>query len=167
MSEIVNRVASSPIVTFRLEDLYPAGERVLLDIKEQLFMGMILREKDFRAWIAEQDWSQYRGKFVAITCSADAIVPLWAYMLLAAQLQPYAETVVFGSLQDLEKTLLNRRLDEVDFSQFEGRPVVIKGCSDAPIPTAVYVELTRRMMPYAKKISFGEPCSTVPIWKKD
>lgn len=164
--EIVNRIANSPIITFKVEDHYPKGERVEIDIKDQLFMGMILREKDFRTWVKEQDWSQYQDKYVAIHCSADAIIQTWAYMLLESRLHPYAKLVVMGTLDDLEKELFRQALDQIDFSQFEGSPVVVKGCSDIAVPPSTYVEVTRRLMPYAKKISYGEPCSTVPVWKK-
>lgn len=164
--EIINRVAQSALLTFKLEDYYPAGERVLLDIKDQLFMGLILREKDFRTYIAETDWAQYTGKYVAITCSADAIVPTWAYMLLAAALEPYAATYTFGSIEELDRALVSAALDTVDFTQFQDKPVVIKGCADVPMPTAMYVEVMKRLLPYAKKLSFGEPCSTVPLWKR-
>jgi len=166
MSEVVNRIANSPIVTFKLEEYAPQGERVLLDIKDRLFQGMILRERDFRAWVKEHDWSQYAGKHVALTCSADAIVQVWAYMLLESKLHPHAATVVFGTLADLEQRLWLQVLDTIDFSEFADRPVVVKGCSEIEVPTSIYVETTRRLMPHAKKISYGEPCSTVPIWKR-
>ncbi|MEM6346104.1 MAG: DUF2480 family protein [Bacteroidota bacterium] len=163
---IVNRIAQSPIVTFKLEDHYPSGERVHIDIKEQLYMGMILREKDFRTWIKEQDWTQYQDKHVAISCSADAIIQVWAYMLLASRLQPYAKSIVFGTLEDLELQLWQDALDKIDFAEMADRPVVVKGCSEIDIPASIYMETTKRLMPFAKKISYGEPCSTVPIWKK-
>ncbi|RMG69590.1 MAG: DUF2480 family protein [Bacteroidetes bacterium] len=165
MSEIVNRIANSPIITFKLEEHYPQGERVLLDIKDQLFQGMILRERDFRAWIKTHDWAQYQDQHVAIHCSTDAIVQTWAYMLLEVRLQPYARTIVFGTQEDLERTLWMQALDAIDWSQFADRPVVVKGCSTLEVPTAIYVEATRRLFPYAKKISYGEPCSTVPVYK--
>lgn len=164
--EIVNRIANSPIVTFKLEEHYPAGDRVLLDIKDQLFQGMILRERDFRAWVKEHDWTQYQGKHVAVTCSVDAIIQVWAYMLVEVKLQPYAATVIMGTLEELETFLFRQELDKIDFTQFEGKPIVVKGCSTINIPPAVYVETTRRIMPYAKKLSYGEPCSTVPIYKR-
>ncbi|MEO0471331.1 MAG: DUF2480 family protein [Bacteroidota bacterium] len=166
MAEVVNRIANSPIITFKIEDHYTEGERVLLDIKDQLFQGMILRERDFRGWIKEHDWAQYADKHIAITCSVDAIIQVWAYMLLETRLQPFAKTVVFGTLEDLEVRLYQEKLEQIDFSQFADRPVVIKGCSDREVPTAVYVDVTRRMMPYAKKLSYGEPCSTVPLYKR-
>jgi hypothetical protein len=164
--ELINRVAQSPITTFKLEEYHPKGERVLLDIKDQLYMGMILREKDFRTWIKEQDWSQYKDKHIAIICSADAIVQVWAFMLLESKLQPHAKSVVFGTLEDLEIQLWRDALDQIDFSQFEGRPVVVKGCSEIEVPTAIYVEATRKLRPFVKKLSYGEPCSTVPIYSK-
>jgi hypothetical protein len=167
MSEIINRVAQSPIITFRIEELYTEGERVLLDIKDQLFQGLILREKDFREFVKGHDWNRYSGTHVAITCSADAIVPAWAYMLLATRLEPLAQTVIFGSLEELEIQLYRKALAGVDLSQFEGRPVVIKGCSDREIPVAVYVEAARMLRPFAKKLSYGEPCSTVPLYKRE
>lgn len=164
--EIVNRIANSPIVTFKLEDIHPTGERVLIDLKDRLFHGMILREKDFRAWVKEHDWSQYEGKHVALTCSVDTIIQVWAYMLLETRLHPFAETVIVGSLEELEMTLWEKALNEVDFSAFEGKPIVVKGCSEVDVPARIYVETTRRLMPHAKKISYGEPCSTVPLYRK-
>jgi hypothetical protein len=166
MSEIVNRIAQSPIITFKLEEHLPEGERVELDIKEVLFMEMILREKDFRAWVKAHNWEQYQGKHVAVGCSVDTVIQTWAWMILITKLTPYAETVIVGSLDELEKTLWDKTLDNIDFSEFEDRPVVVKGCSDHPVPPAVYAETAKRLLPYAKKISFGEPCSTVPVWKK-
>ncbi|MEL6671449.1 MAG: DUF2480 family protein [Bacteroidota bacterium] len=164
--EIVNRISNSPIVTFKLEHYHAPGERVQIDIKDQLFQGLILRERDFRGWVKEHDWSQYQGAHVAIYCSTDAIIQVWAYMLLAAKLQPFAETVVFGTLEELETQLFRQALDQLDFSQFEGKPVVVKGCSDIQIPAGVYVEAMRRLLPFAKKLSYGEPCSTVPLYKR-
>ena len=166
MSEVVNRIANSPIITFKLEDHVPQGERVVIDLKDQLFQGMILRERDFRSWIKDHDWSQYEGKHVAITCSTDALVQVWAYMILQTKLQPFAETVVFGGQEDLELTLWLNTLDQINWSAYEGRPVVVKGCSDIELPPRVYVETTQRLVPFAKKVSYGEPCSTVPVWKK-
>ncbi|MEO0581350.1 MAG: DUF2480 family protein [Bacteroidota bacterium] len=166
MSEIVNRIANSPIITLKLEEHHPAGERVLLDIKDQLFQGMILRERDFRQWIKSHDWSQYEGKHVAITCSVDTIIQTWAWMLLEVSLQPYAHTVVFGDLEALELQLWQEALQKIDWTEFTDRPVVLKGCSDIQIPTSIYVEATRQLQPLVKKLSFGEPCSTVPVYKR-
>ncbi len=166
MSEVVNRLANSPLVTFKLEDHYPKGERVLIDIKDQLFQGMILRERDFRTWVKEHEWSQYEGKHVAITCSVDAIIQTWAWMILTIKLQPFAKTVVFGTEQDLELVLWREVLNDIVWEEFTDRPVVLKGCSDIEIPTSIYVEATQRLMARVKKLSFGEPCSTVPVYKR-
>jgi len=166
MSEVVNRLANSPLITFKLEDYHPEGERVVLDIKDQLFQGLILRERDFRAWAKEHNWSQYEGKHVAITCSTEAIIQTWAWMILETKLQPFVKSVVFGTEEDLEQYLWMNKLNEINWDEFEDRPVVLKGCSDIDIPTSIYVEATRRLMPRVKKLSFGEPCSTVPVYKR-
>lgn len=163
---IVNRVANSPLITLNLEDYYHSGERVLFDIKDNLFQEMILREKDFRAFVKDHDWSQYQDKNVALTCSVDAIVPTWAYMLLASKMEPYANQVVFGSLEVLEDILFKDAVSQIDISAFEDKKVVIKGCSKVQVPVSAYVELTRLLRPYAASIMYGEPCSTVPIYKK-
>ena len=164
--EIVNRVANSSLITFDLEELYQPGERVLLDIKSQLYQGLILKEKDFRDFIKTQDWSQYKNKFVAITCSEDAVIPTWAYMLLTSVLEPYVRAIVFGTLEDLETKIFFEALSKVDWNKFVNAKVVVKGCSKVEVPAAVYVEATRLLMPCASSIMFGEPCSTVPVYKK-
>jgi len=165
-NEIINRVAGSSITTFDLEEYYVPGERVLLDIRDQLYQGLILKEKTFRDFIKSHDWSQYKNKFVAITCSEDAIVPTWAYMLLTSALEPHASTIVFGKLLDLETKIFYDALSRIDWQQFKDAKVVMKGCSKVAVPTAAYVEATRLMRPYAASIMFGEPCSTVPVFKK-
>jgi hypothetical protein len=165
-NEIVNRVSSSQLVTFDLEELYTSGERILFDIKSLLFEELILREKDFRDFIKKHDWSQYVNKYVAITCSADAVIPTWAYMLLAASLQPHALLVIFGSLQDLETTLFKNALDKIEWEKYNNVKVVIKGCSKVEVPVSSYVEVTNRLRPVASSIMYGEPCSTVPVFKK-
>lgn len=164
--EIVNRVAQSALQTINLEDLYPVGARMELDIKDQLFQGLILREKDFREFVKTQDWSKYQDAYVAVYCSADAIVPTWAYMLLASKLQPYAKYVLFGSLSELESQLFMDELHRFDVEEYRDKPVVVKGCFDKPIPTSAYMEITRKLAPVAKSIMYGEPCSTVPIFKR-
>lgn len=164
--EIINRVASSALKVFDMEEHYLPGERVVLDIKEQLYQGMILREKPFREFIKAHDWSLYRDKFVAVTCSEDAVVPTWAYMLLTSALEPFARMVVFGKLEELEVKLFFDSLSKVDWQQFADAKVVIKGCSKVAVPTAAYVEATRLIRPYAASIMFGEPCSTVPVFKR-
>jgi Protein of unknown function (DUF2480) len=165
-NEIVNRVSGSQLVTFDLEELYTPGERVLFDIKGLLFQEVILREKDFRDFIKSHNWSQYSKKYIAITCSADAVIPTWAYMLLTASLQPYASLVIFGSLQDLETTLFKQSLDKMEWEKYNKARVVIKGCSKVEVPVSSYVEVTNRLCPIASSIMFGEPCSTVPVFKK-
>jgi hypothetical protein len=165
-NEIVNRVTSSALVTFDLEDYYPKGDRVLIDIKEQLFQGLILREKDFREFIRTKNWSEYANKFVAITCSDDAVIPTWAYMLLTSALQPFARKIIFGNLEHLENKIFSDVLTTVDWSKFSGAKVVIKGCSKLPVPISAYVEATESMRPFAQSIMFGEACSTVPVYKK-
>lgn len=163
--EIINRVASSGLVTLDLEEFHTKGERVLYDLKDNLFQEMILREKNFRAFLKEHDWSQYAGKHVAITCSVDAIVPTWAYMLLATKLEA-AETVVFGDLKALENQLFMSKVSSIDFTQYKDARVVVKGCSKVEVPTSIYVYVSTRLKPYVKSMMFGEPCSTVPLYKK-
>ncbi len=163
---IVNRVAQSGLVTFDLADLYPDGERVVYDIKDNLFHGLILKEKDFREFVKEHDWSQYQGKNVAITCSADAIVPTWAYMLLANKLTPYAAEVMFGSLEELESVLFRKKIDSLDMENFRDKRVVIKGCGDIAVPESAFVAITVGLTKVAKSIMYGEPCSTVPVFKR-
>ncbi len=164
--EIVNRVAKSPLVSFNLEEHYQEGERVVYDIKDNLYQEMILKEKDFRAFVKDCDWSQYQGKFVAITCSVDAIVPTWAYMLLVTKLEPYAKKVIFGNLETLETILYQESLSQINLEEFRNAKVVVKGCGDLSVPVFAYTEITRLLRPYASTIMFGEPCSTVPLYKK-
>ena len=163
---IINKVANSGLITLDLEEYYHSGERVIYDIADNLFHGLILREKDFREFLKQHNWAQYQGKNVAIICSADAIVPTWAYMLLAIYLEPYANLFVFGSMEMLESALFEQALSKIDLSQYKEGKVVIKGCSNIPVPTYAYVEITRLLKPYARSIMYGEPCSTVPIYKK-
>ncbi|HEY8511980.1 MAG TPA: DUF2480 family protein [Cyclobacteriaceae bacterium] len=164
--EIVNRVAASGLKTFDLEELYRPGERVNLDIRDQLYEGLILREKDFRGWVKEHPWTDFAGKFVAVNCSADAIVPTWAFMLLGVALQPYAEKVVYGSLEDLERVLFQEALSHVDWESYRDAKVVVKGCSRVNVPVEAYVEVVARLRPLAASIMYGEPCSTVPLFKR-
>jgi hypothetical protein len=165
-TEIINRVASSGLVTLNLEDYYASGDRVLYDLKDNLFMGLILKEKDFRAFLKEHDWSQYAGKHVAITCTEDAIIPTWAYMLLTLQLQPHAKSIVYGTLTDLEEKLYFDAIASINVADYQDARVVVKGCSDVPVPVAAYVELTRVLRPVVQSLLFGEPCSTVPLYKR-
>lgn len=162
----VNKVATSGLMTLNLEEYFHQGERVVYDIKENLFHSLMLREKDFREFIKTHDWSVYADKNIAIICSADAIVPTWAYMLLANKMKPYANEVVFGSLETLEATLFVRALAKIDLNSFANERVVIKGCADIEVPVAAYVEITNLLTPVVKSIMYGEPCSTVPIYKR-
>ncbi len=164
--QIVNKVASSSLVTFDLEKYFEPGERILLDIKEQLYEGLVLREKDFRDFIKNHNWSRYENKSVAITCSTDAIVPTWAYMLLAIALKPYARRVFFGSLLELEIDIYRETLSKIEWSSFKDAKVVIKGCSKVEVPVAIYVHVVNKLLPYANSLMFGEPCSTVPLFKR-
>lgn len=163
---IVNKVNQSGLLQIDLEELRPQGERVFFDLEPYLFMSQVLREKDFRGFIAEHDWSQYNGKHVAIGCSVEAIIPTWAFMLISIQLSPYAKTIVFGDLQDLEKYIFQELIDQLNPSDFEGARVVVKGCSKESIPTDAYVQLSHKLHPVVKSLFFGEPCSTVPLFKK-
>ncbi len=162
----VNKVAASGLVTLNLEDYYPKGERVVYDIKENLFHGLMLREKDFREFIKGHDFTQYQDKNIAIICSADAIVPTWAYMLLTNRMKPFANEIVFGNLEVLEAVLFTKALAKVDVTAFANERVVIKGCGDIAVPVAAYVELTNLLTPLVKSIMYGEPCSTVPVYKR-
>ncbi|SDK85081.1 Protein of unknown function [Salinimicrobium catena] len=164
--EIVNRVANSKLVTVDLEDLYPEGPRVLFDIKDWLLEGLVLREKEFRKSAKEHDWSQYEGAYVALTCSTDAIIPGWAYMLLSTYLAPVAKKVVTGDLEMLETVLYTEVLQEFDVSEYQDLPVIVKGCSRKPVPKNAYLQLINKLQPVAKSIMYGEACSSVPLYKR-
>jgi hypothetical protein len=165
-NEIINKVASSGLTEFNLEDYYPKGERAVFDLKEFLFQGLILKEKDFREALKTFDWTNYQDKYVAVLCSADAIVPSWAFMLAAVHLEPYAKRVVFGNTETLETVLYNDALSKLDIEKFRGEKIIIKGCSKYPVPESAYVEITRLLRPVAKSIMYGEACSTVPLYKE-
>jgi hypothetical protein len=164
--QILNRVAASSLITFDLEEYYQPGERVLIDIKDQLFQGLILKEKDFRNFVKLNDWTVYKNKFVAITCSTDAVVPVWAYMLLTIALEAHASYIVFGTLEDLEVVLFRKSLANIEWSKFSDAKVVVKGCSKISVPSALYVEVARSLKPYVSSLMFGEACSSVPLFKK-
>jgi hypothetical protein len=163
---IINKVANSALITFDLEEYFEPGERILLDIRDQLYEGLVLREKAFRDFIKTHDWSNYENKFVAITCSTDAIVPTWAYMLLGIALKPFAKRVIFGSLLELEIENFRNTLNKTDWASFKDAKVVIKGCSKVDVPIAVYVDVVDKLLPYVSSLMFGEPCSTVPLFKR-
>jgi hypothetical protein len=167
MSELfVNKVAESGIITIDLEKYYPSGETALFDLKDYLFMGMILKEKDFREALKILDWLAYQNKNVALTCSADAIIPVWAWMLVVSYLQPVAKEIVMGDEKELHKKLFLDNIAAIDINSFTDQRVVIKGCGETPIADYVYMEITKRLRPVAKSIMYGEPCSTVPVYKK-
>ncbi len=164
-NEIVNKVANSGLVTIDLETFYVKGERVLFDIRPLLFQGLILKEKDFREFLKQENWSRYQDQYVAVTCSSDAIVPTWAYMLLSLHLEPYAKKIVFGDLETLETVLFDEQLRILDPASYHDKRIVIKGCSHLPVPVNAYMQLAGSLRPYARSIMYGEPCSTVPLYK--
>ena len=167
MEEIfVNRVAQSALTTLNLEELLHPGERVEYDIKDNLFHGLMLREKDFREFVKTHDWAQYDGKSVAIICSADAIVPTWAYMLLASKLQGHAHRYVFGNLEALEQELFSEAIAAIDAEEYRDAKVVVKGCGTIPVPTYAYVAIMQKLLPVVSSVMYGEPCSTVPLYKR-
>lgn len=163
---IENKIAESGLITIDLEEFYHQGERVLFDIKDQLFREMILREKDFREFVKTHNWSQYQNKNIAFTCSADAIIPTWAYMLLAVSIEPFAHRYIFGDMQTLETVLFTDAIQKINAHDFKDVRVIIKGCGDISIPVSAYVEITHKLLPQVKSLMFGEACSNVPIFKR-
>ncbi|PSL03995.1 DUF2480 family protein [Cecembia rubra] len=165
MSEIINRVANSPIITLNLEDYYREEERIVFDLKDFLFQGLILKEKDFREALKDLDWGRYEGKLVAVTCTADAIVPNWAFLLVGTYLGKFGVEYVIGDLNVLEQYLFEQALSKIQLEDFKNRPVVIKGCSKFPVPLFAYGRVMALLQCHAKSIMYGEPCSTVPLYK--
>ncbi|MCH5716079.1 DUF2480 family protein [Niabella hibiscisoli] len=167
MEEVIrNKVAESGIITLNLEDFYPLEEVIVFDIKDYLFMEMILKEKDFREALKQHDWQQYAGKAVGVTCTADAIVPLWAYMLIITYLQPVVSFVAAANSEELKKRLLINNINAINTADYLDKRVVIKGCGDLGIGEEAYAEITRVLLPFVKSLMYGEPCSTVPVFKK-
>ena len=164
--EIINKVAASALEELNLEDYYPKQEIVAFDLKPYLFMELILKEKEFREALKSTDWSVYQGKTVAVSCSTDAIIPMWAYMLVASYLQPVAADVVFGNADAALKDLFLKKISSIDVSQYLDKRVVVKGCGNLPVGEYAYLEITKVLRPVAKSIMYGEACSTVPIFKK-
>ncbi|MDC0629173.1 MAG: DUF2480 family protein [Flavobacteriaceae bacterium] len=164
--EIVNRVANSVLVTIDLEEYYPSGERILFDIKDWLYEGLVLREKEFRALIDAHDWSIYKNQYIALHCTSDAIIPGWAYMLIRLQLSGIAKQVVVGNLETLETTLYQKIIANLELDYCANKPVIIKGCSNKPVPQNAYLFLIDKLYPIAKSILYGEACSSVPLYKK-
>ncbi len=163
---LVNRVAASGLITINLEDFFPNKEVVIFDIKDYLYMELMLKEKDFRAALKTHDWEQYNDKHLLVYCSTDAIVPVWAFMLVTAYAAPHAISVFNGDAAAFYQQSFNTALADFNAEQYEGQRIVIKGCSNKPVPVSAYVELTRLLQPYAQSIMYGEPCSTVPIFKR-
>ena len=165
--EIINKVAESGLITIDLEKYLPnKGDVAVFDLKEFLFMGMILKEKDFREALKQHDWEKYRNKNVAITCSADAIIPVWAYMLVTSYLQPLAKETMVGNEKEMYKATIIKNISSINIGEFDGKRIVLKGCGETPIDDFAYAEATRVLLPVAKSIMYGEPCSTVPVYKK-
>lgn len=166
MNEFVNKVAESGIVTLNLEAYYPRDEIAVFDMKDYLFMGLILKEKDFREALKIADLSLFTNKIVALTCSADAIIPMWAYMLAASALQPTVKDIIYGNEELVLQMLLLKNIASIDIEEYTDKRVVIKGCGELPVTESAYVEITKLLRPHAKSIMYGEPCSTVPVFKK-
>ena len=166
MEEIVNKVANSALEVFDLEDYYPNGIRVQIDISLWLLEGFLLKEKDFREHLKNHDWSQYQDQYVAINCNTDAIVPAWAFILVAIQLAPFAKKIVNGTIEDLDSSLFEEILSKIDFSVFKNKAVIIKGCSKKPVPMRAYILAAHYLQPLARSIMYGEACSAVPLFKK-
>lgn len=164
---LVNRVANSGLITINLEEFYPNEEIMSLDLKEYLFRGLILKEKDFREAMSAHDWTQYEGKNLAVFCSADAIIPTWAYQLVAVYAAPFAKMMVQGTVEQFVIQHYFSALRSLNCEQYRDQKIVVKGCSDKAVPVAAYMELTRILRPLAHSIMFGEPCSTVPLYKRE
>lgn len=165
MDTIINRVAESGIITINLKDFYPEAEIVVLDMKDYLFKGLILKEKEFREALKQTDWQQYAGKYVALTNTADAIIPMWAYMLVVSYLQPVAKSIVSGSEKEALQAMMLNNIAAIDTEEYAGKRVVIKGCGDIVLPESAYIAITQKLQPVVKSLMYGEPCSTVPVYK--
>lgn len=163
--EIINKVANSVLEIFDLEDYYPKGIRVQIDISQWLLEGFLLKEKDFREQLKNHNWSQYQDQYVAINCSTDAIIPAWASILVAIQLAPFAKKIIDGSIEDLDASLYEELLAKIDYSGYKNKAVIIKGCSRKPVPMRAYVLAAQYLQPYARSIMYGEACSAVPLYK--
>lgn len=163
---IINKVAQSPLSTIDLEEYYPKEVILLFDLKSFLFMELIVKEKEFREALQKTDWSIYQDKVVAVICTADAIIPVWAYMLIVSYLQPFAKEIILGDEKTALRDLFLKSIEAIDASEFADKRVVIKGCGDLPIGEFAYMEITKKLRPVAKSIMYGEPCSTVPVFKR-
>lgn len=164
--EIINRVAQSKLEVIDLEDYYPQGKRVQFDIKDWLHEGLVLREKEFRQYVKEHDWSQYQDQYLALNCSTDAIIPAWAYLLISIELASYSKKTIIGDLDALETSIYQDIIKDLDLNLYQDKPIIIKGCSNKPVPDNAYVLLSEVLQPIAKSIMYGEACSSVPLFKK-
>ncbi|WP_040279428.1 DUF2480 family protein [Psychroserpens damuponensis] len=164
--EIVNRVALSKLMVVDLEDYYPEGERIIFDIKDWLYEGFVLREKEFRQMVKAYDWSKHQNQFIGLTCSTDAIIPAWAYMLLTIELQPYAKKIIVGDLETLETSIYQDIINNLNLEPYADKPLIIKGCAHKPVPANAYILLSSKLKPIAKSIMYGEACSSVPLFKR-
>jgi hypothetical protein len=164
--EIINKVANSVLEVFDLEDYYPNGIRTQIDISKWLYEGFLLKEKDFREALKNHDWSQYQNHFVAINCSTDAIIPAWASILVTVYVSPFAKKVALGNLSDLDTLLYQEILSDIDYSIYQDKPVILKGCSKRPVPESAYIIAIQQLQRVAKSIMYGEACSAVPLYKK-
>lgn len=166
MDEIINKVEKSGLITLDLEDFYPKEPRMLFDLKDYLYEGLVLREKEFRANLSELDWKMYENAYVAVTCTSDAIVPSWSYLLIANYLTGVAKLISFGTLEDLERDIFTEIIDKMDVDSYKDKKIIIKGCSRKPVPQNAYLQLIQKLKPIASSLMFGEACSTVSIFKK-
>ena len=166
MAEFVNKVAESGLITIDLENWYPKGEIVVLDLKDYLFMGMIVKEKEFRDSLKNTDWDIYRNKMVSVICSADAIIPSWAFMLVASYLQPVCKELALATPEEMRKQVFLRNIQSINSVDYKDQRVIVKGCGDTPIGDFAYLEITRILRPVVRSLMYGEPCSTVPVFKK-
>jgi len=166
MEEIVNKVANSALEVFDLEDYYPIGTRTQIDISQWLFEGFLLREKDFREALKNHDWSKYQNHFVAIHCATEAIIPAWASILVTTYVSPLAKKVVLGTINDLNSALYQEILNQIDYTKYQDKPLILKGCSKKPVPESAYVIAIQHLQKVAKSIMYGEACSAVPLYKK-
>lgn len=166
MDEIINKVEKSGLITLDLEDFYPKEPRMLFDLKDYLYEGLVLREKEFRENLSKLDWKMYENAYVAVTCTSDAIVPSWSYLLIANYLTGVAKLISFGTIEDLERDIFTEIIDKMDVDNYNDKKIIIKGCSRKPVPQNAYLQLIQKLKPIASFLMFGEACSTVPIFKK-
>jgi hypothetical protein len=166
MDEIVNKVTNSVLEVFDLEDYYPNGIRTQIDVSQWLFEGFLLKEKDFREALKNHDWSQYENHYVAIHCATDAIIPAWASILVTTYVAPFAKKVVSGTIEDLNTSLYQEILGQLDYSKYQDKPLILKGCSKKPVPESAYIFAVQHLQKVAKSIMYGEACSAVPLFKR-